>query len=268
MKNFSVTQTIWQKTDDEIFIGIAPGKFDTKTIILCALAVMRDYNYHVNFVRTLQHNELKKCNCFINDDFVSLIPSIPSYHDIDKMWNNFYTDIIRSVKICNTIQTAFIYDVIMNKLMNLDSMDLIMQLYNPSEPDNTFEKAIDITISIISSMIQNAATDSMYEGTIANLVAKEPKTNYVIFPLYTENWRIMLKRINNSQHIQYVILPDNGIYLIASMDKDFAIHKHIKGKPNVAYSGRYYAKVSDINTAINIVNELPKKDTSKYLLAQ
>ena len=72
MRNFSVGKEVLTKGD--INVGIAPGKFDTKQLILSAIAVLaaEANGGMVRFVRTVNMEQLSKCVLFINDDFTTM----------------------------------------------------------------------------------------------------------------------------------------------------------------------------------------------------
>ena len=266
MRDFSVCKKLYDDglidKGKDFFIGMAPGKFDTKQLVLCTLAVFANRkSRHVSFIRTLDSNVLRKCDYFINDDFVSMIPMIPSYYDISLMWEKNFVDILRNFSRYNESPIMNnVKDLLIERFSNLYSMDCLMSLYNPNDPDKGLEKAIDIAIILFTEIIERTINDVILIPTIEAAIENMKGNNYIYIPLYSDNWRQIILENFESNNLDYVIFPDtNGSYVIGSMDEDFKMSKHIKGIQNVAYSGKFYVKVADIKTAEKIITKLPRR---------
>ena len=69
-------------------------------------------------------------------------------------------------------------------------------------------------------------------------------------------------KVEGGENIDYAVFPDNdGTVVIESFDKDIIMKKHVKGMPNVSYSGRFFVKVSDMEAAKVVIARLPKSSS-------
>lgn len=262
MRKFSVSNVASDRrmSGGDINVGIAPGKFDTKQLILSAITVLsaEAKNKWVRFVRTINIEELSKCMLFINDDFTTMFPVIPSYHDIEKAWNRNAVEILSRYYVCDEEEIKFASQCVIKKICNLEAIDCMMQLYD-SNMANSFEDALNIILKFIDKFISDAVKDRMYFGTAKSYV-EEATSNYVQFPLYIQDWRNILLNIPNSEKIEYAVFPDEeDTYVIEAFDKDTCVKKYVKGLKGVAYSGRFFVRVNNIETAEHIVAKLPTK---------
>lgn len=260
MRNFFVSDVASNEkvVEGDVNVGVAPGKFDTKQLILSAIAVLsaKAKGKWVRFVRTINIEELSKCTLFINDDFTTMFPVIPSYHDIEEAWNKNAAVILSKHYVCDDEGIKFVSQCVIKKICNLEAIDCMMQLYDSSAL-NSFEDALNTILKFIDKFISDAVKDRMYLETVKMYVAKST-SNYVQFPLYIQDWRYMLSIIPNAENIEYAILPDDeNTYVVEAFDKNLCVKKHVKGLKGVVYSGRFFVRVTDIQTAEKIVAKLP-----------
>lgn len=262
MKNFLVSNVAGFRND--INVGIAPGKFDTKQLILSALVVLEraSENTFVQFVRTIDRKELAKCRLFINDDFTSDFPKIPSYHDIDKTWAKTYKTIISKYTNYDEESFKIVVESVKEKISDLEAIDCIMELYEAFEyHTDSFEEALKFTLKLIEKFISDSLKERMYFNTVkANM--EESNLNYIYLPVYVQGWRTIVKNINPVTQIQYAIFSEDNDnsrnYIIESIDKKIVMKKYVKGMKDVCYSGRFFIKVTNMDAAINVIERLPK----------
>jgi len=261
MKRFLVTRDVGFKSD--VNIGIAPGKFDTKQLILSALAVLIHSSKEriVHFVRTLERTTLSKCNLFINDDFTTMFPVIPSYHDIETTWKKNCKNILKNYSNYDAESIKFIEESVSEKICDLESIDCIMELYESTHNgySDSFEEALNITLRLIEKFIQDSLKEQMYYLTVKNYIQKTDK-NYITPPVYIQGWRSIVRNVNCSGHVEYAIFTeDNNSYMIEAFDKNLIFKKYVKGMQGVYYSGRFFVKVTNMEAALKIIDKLPTK---------
>lgn len=262
MRNFSVSNVASDErmSGGEVNVGIAPGKFDTKQLILSAITVLsaEAQSKWVRFVRTINMAELSKCNLFVNDDFTTMFPVIPSYHDIEKTWNKNAQSILARYYVCDKEGIEFVSSAVVDKICNLEAIDCMMQLYDKNE-ENTFEDALNIILKFIDKFIADAVKGRMYMGTVEAYLEKA-KSNYVEFPIYVQDWRHMLSLISNAEKIDYAVFPDEeGTYIVEAFDKNLCVKKYVKGLKGIVYSGRFFVRVNDLKIAETVISKLPAK---------
>ena len=54
---------------------------------------------------------------------------------------------------------------------------------------------------------------------------------------------------------------------LEAFDKNIIMKKYVKGMPGISYSGRFFIKVNNIETAFDVIDKLPKNimdKTKKY----
>lgn len=258
MKRFLVSKDVGFNND--VNIGIAPGKFDTKQLILSALAVLihsSDEKF-VYFVRTIERTVLAKCNLFINDDFTTMFPVIPSYYDIETTWKKNCKTILRNYSNFDDESIKFIEGSVREKICNLESIDCIMELYEASSSsyNDSFEEALNVTLKLIEKFIKDSLKERMYYLTVKNYVQKADK-NYITPPIYVQGWRSIVQNVNCSNQIEYAIFSEDDSYIIEAFDKDLIFKKYVKGMQGVYYSGRFFVKVADMEAALKIIDKLP-----------
>ena len=261
MRRFSVGNDVLSRGD--INVGIAPGKFDTKQLILSSIAVLsaEATGGMVRFVRTVNMKELSKCVLFINDDFTTMFPVIPSYHDIENAWNKNAAKILKKYAVYDEEGKDFISSSVIEKICNMEAIDCIMQLYsadNYSSVDS-FEEALDVTLKFIDKFIKDSVKDRMFYLTIKAYVDKAEE-NYISLPVYVQGWRHILSLLPSADKIEYVILPDEeGTYVVEARDKEMSVKKYVKGLKGITYSGRFFVRVNGIDVAESVVSKLPKR---------
>ena len=270
MRRFSVSSKV---IDSRTFnIGIAPGKFDTKQLILSGLAVLNFYprKGHIRFVRTLNPDELSKCQLFINDDFTTMFPVIPSYHDVKGQWEEISSNILVGFGMCDEDGVRFVTESVSEKICNLEAIDCLMDLYfTPVINSNfdSFESALEVTLKLIEKEIRDSIDERVYYSCVKVYIEKATK-NYIIPPMYVQGWRNIVANVPEGENIDYAVFPDHdGTLVIESFDKDIIMKKYVKGMNGISYSGRFFVKVSDINTAEKVIERLPKaskKDIIKF----
>jgi len=254
-------------TGNNFNVGIAPGKFDTKQLILSAIVVLERAarNEVVKFVRTIETTELSKCTLFINDDFTTDFPQIPSYHDIDNTWEKTCKIILRKSERYNKDELEIVVKSVKEKICDLEAIDCIMEFYEPtfirSSYKDSFEEALKFTIRLIEKFISDSLNEIMYFNTVkANI--QNSKNNYAQIPIYVQGWRNIVKMLNDAKHIQYAIFPEyNDGYIIEALDRDLIFKKHVKGMKGVYYSGRFFVKVTNMETALNVIERITKATT-------
>lgn len=265
MKNFSVSNYVMGM--DSVNIGISPGKFDTKQLILSSIAVLffSAIQKNVHFVRTLEREELSKCQMFINDDFTTIFPVIPSYNDVEKQWKENSSQILSAFHIYDEESISFVSGAVGEKICNLESIDCLMDLYSiqTNMYIDSFDEALKITLKLIKKEIKDAIDEKIYFHTI-KLFVENANDNYFESNIYVQGWRHIIKNINNGTNISYAVFPDeDGTLLIESFDKNIIMKKYVKGMPGVSYSGRFFIKVRDIDVAKNVIQKLPKRSIDK-----
>ena len=245
----------------EFNIGIAPGKFDTKQLILSSLAVLIFSNSDrlVRFVRTLNRDELAKCHLFINDDFTTEFPVIPSFHDVKAQWEKDCDKIIENTLIKDDEGIQYVKESVSKKICNLEAIDCLMELYSRDDTRvDSFENALNVTLQIIEKEISDSVQERMHYNTI-KLYVERATSNYILPPFYVQGWRNIVDNVNGGVNIDYAIFSDDdGSLMIECYDKNIILKKYIKGMPDIIYSGRFFVKVSDINAAKKVISKLPK----------
>ncbi len=267
MKKFLVSNKVFCVAGSDINIGIAPGKFDTKQLILSAIAVLTYFpEKSVRFIRTVDRKELSKCQLFINDDFTTLFPVIPSYHDIGKTWEKNCEKILNKYSVYDNEAINFIMKSVEEKICNLEPIDCLMHLYTASSNEkDSFEEALEVTLRLIKKAIKDSINDRMLFYTVKAYVEKST-TNYISLPLYVQGWRNILQNVDSENNIEYAIFPDGeDMFVIESLDKDLVMKKHVKGIKGLSYSGRFFVKVADIQTAENVIAKLPTVRMKKIM---
>lgn len=258
MKKFLVSNNAGFKHD--VNVGIAPGKFDTKQLILSALTVLEksSEDKFVRFVRTIKREELSKCKLFINDDFTTDFPQIPSYHDIEKTWEKTCDIILKKYINYDEYNLGIVIESVKEKICDLESIDCIMEFYDASPLySDSFEEALTFTLRLIEKFILDSLNENMFFYTVKANVEKA-KENYVFLPLYVQGWRSIIKNMKTAGHIKYAIFPEcNNTYIIEAYDKELIFKKYVKGMKGVYYSGRFFVKVTNMETAIKVIERLP-----------
>ena len=259
MRRFSVGNEVIGREDFNV--GIAPGKFDTKQLILSSLAVLTfaTEDRMVKFIRTVNRDELAKCQLFINDDFTTIFPVIPSYHDVVKQWETNSRKILKNTQICDEEGIAFVIDSMSEKISNLEAIDCLMELYSTHYScEDSFGNALEVTLKLIEKEIRDSIDERIYYNTIKAYVEKAD-SNYIEPSIYVQGWRNIVANIEDGENIEYALFPDdNGTMVIESFDKSIIMKKYAKGMPNVSYSGRFFVKVGDKESAIKVIEKLPK----------
>lgn len=260
MKKFLVSNEA--AANGYVNVGIAPGKFDTKQLILSALVVLEraSKNKIVRFVRTINARELAKCKLFINDDFTTDFPQIPSYHDIEETWEKTCKAILRKQANYDENNLNIVIESVKEKICDLEAIDCIMEFYEASWTyKDSFEEALKFTLRLIEKFIADSLNEKMYFYTVKANV-QNSKGNYVYIPLYVQGWRSIIKNIEEAKHIEYAIFPEGRDgYIIESYDKDLIFKKHVRTMKGVYYSGRFFVKVRNMETAIEVINRLPSQ---------
>lgn len=267
MKNFLVSSVIGR---GDLNVGIAPGKFDTKQLILSAIVVLSEMSSEkmVRFVRTIRTEELSKCKLFINDDFVTLFPSIPSYHDIEKTWIKNSEKILSKFAMCGEKEIEFVKNSVKEKVCNLEAIDCLMELYDVYDRfTDSFEKALSVTLKLIEKSIKDSVNEIMYYHTIVAYVERAT-ANYITPPIYVQGWRNIVASVTGGNKIEYAIFPDDdGTLVIEAFNKDIILKEYVRRMQGLTYSGRFFVKVGDIETAEKVIERLPKKfekETAKF----
>lgn len=261
MRNFSVGKEVLTKRD--INVGIAPGKFDTKQLILSAIAVLaaEANGGMVRFVRTVNMEQLSNCVLFINDDFTTMFPVIPSYHDIATAWNKNAASILKKYSVYDDDGKDFVNSSVIEKICNLEAIDCIMQLYKTDNYSyiDSFEEALNVTLGFIDKFIADSVKDRMFFLTVKAYV-NEAEVNYLKLPVYVQGWRHILSLLPNAESIDYVIFPDEeNTFVVEAKDKEMSVKKYVKGLKGITYSGRFFVRVNDIDVAEKVVSKLPKR---------
>lgn len=267
MKNFSVGKNV--AFGGDVNVGIAPGKFDTKQLILSSIVVLSALakGEIARFVRTVNLSELSRCKLFINDDFTTMFPVIPSCHDIKTTWEENSKDILRMFFVCDEEGIEKVTKSVEDKICNLEAIDFIMELYEnrKNSGEDTFEEALNITLNLIEKYIRDSARERMYYLTIKNYVDLAEE-NYIAPPSYVHGWRNILKDLPNGEKIEYAIFPDtDNTYIIESKNKNISIKKYVKGANGITYSGRFFVRVNSKETAKELIKKLP---TSKSVICE
>lgn len=245
----------------DINIGVAPGRFDTKQLILSAIAVLyaESLDKFVKFVRTVDMTVLSKCSMFINDDFTSLFPVIPSYYDIEKTWDNNCERILRKYNVIDKESVEIVSKSVKEKICNLEAMDCMMELYTPDNSyyHDSFSDALKITLRLIEKAIVDSANDKIFSLSLIQAV-ENATSNYIISQMYVPGWRRLIFNMESATNVEYAIFADNGgTYFIEALNKDLILKKYVKGLKGLTYSGRFFLRVNDLQRAKEIIQVLP-----------
>ena len=259
MKNFSVSSKVIGMSDFNI--GIAPGKFDTKQLILSSLAVLffAAEKKTVRFIRTVKREELAKCQLFINDDYTTMFPVIPSYHDVVMQWEANAFKILDGCGVCDEEGLDFVIKSVSEKMRNLEAIDCLMDLYcTHDRSKDSFEDALKVTLRLIEKEIKDSVDERISYYTIKSYI-DAAESNYIAPSKYVQGWRNIVLNVDGGNNIQYAVFPDDdGTLQIESFDKDIIMKKYAKGMQGVIYSGRFFVKVSDMEAAKKVIGKLPK----------
>lgn len=269
MRNFFVSENVGFPTDYNV--GIAPGRFDSKQLILSAIIVlaMNAAGKAVQFVRTVEKEKLSKCNLFINDDFVTMFPAIPSCYDISVTWKEHCNEILSEYLVNNEKNRILVAESVNEKICNLEVVDSIMEFYDSNNTkEDTFSIGLEMTLMLIERFINVSIEETIYLPTLEQYITNA-KDNYFYSPVYIQGWRGVVKNIDSSNKIAYGIFPESpNTYIIESMDKDLVMKKYVKGMPGIFYAGRYFVKVTDLETAESVIKKLPFRNRfTKEMLA-
>lgn len=249
-----------------INVGIAPGRFDTKQLILSALAVLAYATTDVNirFVRSVNKEQLAGCQVFINDDFTTMFPVIPSFHDIESTWDNNAKDILKAYAVLNDEEVLKIGKSVKTKICNLESIDCLMEMYEVLHKNvDCFEDALSLTLSLIEKFVKDSIDELMFFFTV-KAYTDTLTDNYITLPLYIQGWRNIVRELGAHNSVEYAVFPEgNDAYLIESYDKDMVMKKHVKGMHGLLYSGRFFVKVTDLETAKHVLAKLPRRVNKK-----
>lgn len=258
MKKFLVRNEAGFEYD--INVGIAPGKFDTKQLILSALTVLERSSERnmVIFVRSIQPQELAKCILFINDDFTTDFPQIPSYHDIEETWERTSKAILSRYTNYDKNSLKIVIESVKEKICDLEAIDCIMEFYDASSKyRDSFEEALTFTLRLIEKFIADSIKENTFFRTVEANV-QNSKANYVYIPVYVQGWRSVIRNIGSASGIKYAIFPEcDNNYIIEAYDKKLIFKKYVKGMKGVYYSGRFFVKVTSMETALKVIDRLP-----------
>lgn len=261
MKNFSVGNNAVFYGD--VNVGIAPGKFDTKQLILSSIIALSAISRGemVRFVRTINRAELARCKSFINDDFTTMFPVIPSYHDIETTWKDNSREILKMFYVTDEEGIEKVTKSVEEKICNLEAIDFIMELYESKRTSafDSFEAALNVTLDLIEKYIKDSVRDRMYYMTVKNYVDMA-ESNYIAPCVYVHGWRNILNELPEAQKIEYAIFPDaDSTYIIESRNKNISLKKYVKGAAGVTYSGRFFVRVNSKETAYELIKRFPSK---------
>ncbi len=268
MKKFLVSNKVVLKK--HFNIGIMPGKFDTKQLILSTIAILKHESYDniVYFIRTTNPEELSKCQLFINDDFTTLFPVIPSYHDVAKQWVENSPEILNKYGVYDEESLKVVTESVEEKISNFEVLDCLMDLYSSTYSEfseDSFQKALKITYELVEKAIMDSVNERIYSQTVIAYIEKAD-TNYITPPIYVQGWRNIVKCHPKGKNIMYAVFPDDrreGTLVIEAFDKSIIMKKHVKGMPGISYSGRFFIKVNNMETAFKVIDRLPKNIIDK-----
>lgn len=258
MRKFLVSNIVHE---GDLNVGIAPGKFDTKQLILSAIVVLSGIASKriVRFVRTMKREELAKCKLFINDDFVTLFPAIPSYHDIENTWVKNSQKILSEYAMCGEKEFEFVKNSVKEKVCNLEAIDCLMELYDGyNRTVDSFENALKVTLKLIEKSIKDSVNEILYYNTIVSYIERAT-ANYITPPVYVQGWRNIVASTANGNKIEYAIMPDeDGTLVIEAFNrKQIVMKEHVRNMNGLTYSGRFFVKVGDMDTAEKVIERLP-----------
>lgn len=258
MKKFSVSNEamVFARDEEMLQIGLVPGEFDTKQIVLCVMAMMSSNCDYIKFVRTLDNEELKYCRLFITDAFASSFPSIPVYNSIDKVWIENYKDIVKHINVYS--DPEYVLENSKEDLYNLENFDILRRYNKYNDENKGFEKAIKLAYELIKTTIQSVAAEHMYVSTI-NLEIEKVKDDVLKLPL-NSNWRNALKNHLRGDKIQFVIVPESdNLFRVECVNQSTDVRKIVKGYRNLVFSGRFFAKVNSLEHAYELIELIISK---------
>lgn len=254
MVNFAVKDkaSIYAREGEILQVGVVPGEFDTKQIMLGVLIIMSNPNIQVRFVRSLDINQLKYCKLFITDAFASQFPSIPAHNNIQKVWTKNYKGIVKKY-LGTDVNPKYILENVKEILDKLENFDIIRTYNNPRDENQGFANAIQACHGMLETILHSQALDCMHDTTIRILM--DNLQNGILELPIRMNWRNIIKEHQNRVFVKFVIIPEaQNLYRIEHIDEEVDVRELVKGYKNLKFSGKFYAKVGSIDEA----NELAK----------
>lgn len=261
MKKFSVRNDsmMFGNKGEILQIGVVPGKFATKQILLCVLAMMASSCENIRFVRTLEQEQLAKCNLFITDAFATAFPSIPVYNNIDVLWKEKHRDIIENIGV--QVPPEYVFENTKSELTKLENFDILMKYneYNISskynEENKGFEKAIKLAYELIKTTLYSVASEYMYVPTL-NLEIENANSEILELP-FNSNWKNALKNHPMADQIKFVIVPEGKkLYRVECVNQDLDVRKLVRGYGNLISSTKFFAKVALIEYAYELIAKI------------
>ncbi len=263
MKKFSVkNNAMFFATEEEVLqVGVVSGEFDTKQIVLCAMAVFASKCEHIRFVRSEDNEQLKYCKLFITDAFSTNFPSVQSYYNVSKVWESKYKDILENMKLYT--EYDYVLENAKQDLYNLENFDVLRKCNNYRDENKGFEKALKIAYEMITTILSSVASEYIYSETLNRQI--ENAKDEILELEINSNWRNALSKHPKANQINFVIVPENNdLYRVELVNSSIDVRKLVKGYRNLVFSGRFFAKVNSIDNAYELIDLISsKKDISK-----
>lgn len=244
----------------QINLGVASGRFDAKQVVLTALVIMlyATKNKFVHVVRTIERNQLEKCDFFVTDGFASKFPTIPSFNNIPKVWEKYGEEI--SNFLIPSADSSSIAACAAKKVSEIEKFDILLE-YNTTmgfsnEEGDLFEKAVNVAITLIKQIIKSAAKHAMAIYTIKRYI-EECDERVLYLPLNVDA-RDIVQEI--APHIKWVITKeDEDVFLVEAINKEIDIRQVVKDRKEAIYAGRFFCKVTSYEVARKIVEVIEEK---------
>ncbi len=250
--------------NEDVNIGVVPGVFDAKQLVLCALAVLIHNSEHkyVRFVRTLDKEQLAICNRFITDGFAKKFPQIPSYNNVGKVWKQYGRVIIQSM-YGNFADYNVARDYAEADICKFENFDILTQynayvLGNGRTENESFncaiEKAYELLLAIIDSAVNRAR--SMYT---VDAYLEKAEENILYLP-----FNINYSGIKMNQIDWVIVKEEDGIYRVDNLSEELDLRQCIDQKLDVIYSGRFFAKVTNYDVALELIDSVENNISIKH----
>lgn len=258
MKKYFVSN--FMSNNGDINIGILPGKFNTKQIILSVLAILTysSNDMKIHFIRTADEILLAKCNIVIGDYNSNERLNIAIYSDIQSVWNNSCLVILGERLAKVEREDSFIKESIGKKICELEkTFDVSLFYEDDLCSDNSFEEALNIILKIIEKFIKDSLKDEICYYTLKSYI-KHSSQNYIKLPIYTRGWRNIVLSDKEGFKIEYAIFGETrNCYRIEAMDEELDLGTYSDKFNESCYFASDFIKTRSIEQAIKIIKKLP-----------
>lgn len=256
--NFSVG-SVWKNNFKGVSIGIIPGRFDSKQVMLAAIAIMyfTAKDRKIQIVRTIDRKQLEKCNLFLTDAFDCQMNNISIYNSVSDIWEDYGEIISRDVDC--SVDSIMVLNYAQRKICALEKFDFLSEYNNfclTKDENENLERAINQAIVMIREIVTSAAAQSKMHFSILKYI-EEAKCDILYIP-FSINAKETVSKV--APHIRWIITKEfDDLYMLESTDDAIDIRRIIKDYKNVIYVGRDFCKVSTYEGVLLLLASMKEK---------